>query len=101
MDKHEAHIRDGDEASRILNSAVFAEAFADVRQALMQELEATPTTKDGDDRAGDIRRRLKCLAQIRSALSYRVDTGKLAQKELSLKEKAAQGARRFMKTLST
>lgn len=100
MDRTESQIRDADEAARILNSPLFERAFEDVRQAIQQQLEETPTTADGDDAAHDLRRRLKCLGQVKAALSYRVDTGKLAQRELSLREKAAHGVRRFAKTVS-
>lgn len=100
MDKIESQIRDADEASRILNSPQFEAAFGAVREAIQRELEETPTTTDGDDRAHDLRRRLKCLAQVKAALSYRIDTGKLAHREMTLREKSAQGAKRFAKTLS-
>lgn len=100
MDKIELKIRDADEATRILNSPIFEKAFEDVRQSLITALELIPTTEQGDDQAKDVRRKLAALSEIRYTLTRRIDTGKLARKELSLLEKAAQGAKRFAKTLS-
>jgi hypothetical protein len=101
MDKHQAQIRDGDEAARIINSPLFEKAFEDVRQTFIAALEVIPTTSDGDDQAKDVRRKLAVLAIVKSALTRRIDTGKLAQREISLREKASQGIKRFAKTVST
>jgi hypothetical protein len=100
MDKSQAKIADAEEASRILNSAVFEKAFEDVRQALITALELIPTTEQGDDQAKDVRRKLAALSEVRYTFTKRIETGKLAQRELNLLEKAALGARRFTKSLS-
>jgi len=100
MDKIETQIRDADEASRILNSPLFAQAFEDVRLSLITALELIPTTGEGDDQAKDVRRKLAALSDVRYTLTKRIETGKLASRELSLREKAALGAKRVMKSLS-
>lgn len=100
MDKIEAQIREADEASRIVNSPLFAQAFEDLRQVYITALELIPTTELGDDQAKDVRRKLAALSEVRSALTKRIDTGKLAHKQQSMLEKAAQVARRFVKPLS-
>lgn len=100
MDKTETKIRDADEAARILNSPIFERAFEDVRQSLITALVLIPTTEQGDDQAKDVRRKLAALSEVRSTLTRRIDTGKLAQKELSMLEKMTHGARRFAKNVS-
>lgn len=100
MDKTEAQIREADEAARILNSPLFTQAFEDVRQSLITALELIPTTEQGDDQAKDVRRKLAALSEVRYALTKRIETGKLAQKQLSMLQNAANGARRFAKSLS-
>lgn len=100
MDKIEAKILDADEASRILNSPIFARAFEDVRQSLITALELIPTTELGDDQAKDVRRKLAALSEVRYTLTRRIDTGKLAHRELDMLEKVRNGARRFAKTVS-
>lgn len=93
MDKHELAVNRGEEASRVLNSEVFGQAFADVRAALLKTWETLPTSDSEDAR--DIHRRLKCLSDVRKALEYHVSTGKLAQKELSAREKLQRALGRF------
>jgi hypothetical protein len=94
MDKHELAVIRGEEASRILKSEVFAQAFADVRAGYLKTWEGLPTS-DGEN-ARDIHRRLKCLTDVKKALEYHIDTGKLAQKELTGREKAGQVIRRTL-----
>ena len=67
MDKHEAAVARGEEASRVLNSEVFNQAFADVRAALVKTWESLPTS-DAEN-ARDIHRRLKCLDDVKKAWS--------------------------------
>lgn len=100
MDHIDAQIRDADEASRIINSPLFAQAFEDLRQVYITALELIPTTEQGDDQAKDVRRKLAALSEVRSAFTKRIDTGKIAQKQLSMLEKVRQGARRFTNNLS-
>lgn len=94
MNKHEAAMAAGEEAQRILNSPVFTQAFDDVRAALLKQWEETPTDLASRETCIDIHRRLKCLADIRKAMDYRIQTGKLAQKELSGMERAANMLKR-------
>lgn len=99
MDRLESKIRGGEEADRVLNSPVFAQAFEDVRLSLITALELIPTTQAGDDQAKDVRRKLAALSSVHKALSIRIDTGKLALRELSLIEKAATAGKRLVKNL--
>ena len=94
MDKHEAAVARGEEASRVLNSEVFNQAFADVRAALVKTWESLPTS-DAEN-ARDIHRRLKCLDDVKKALKYHISTGNMAQKELSAREKAGRVIRRTL-----
>jgi hypothetical protein len=94
MNKHEAAVAAGEEAQRILNSPVFSQAFDDVRAALVRQWEETPTDQASRETCIDIHRRLKCLADIRKALDYRVKTGQMAQKELTAREKAVNMLKR-------
>jgi len=86
MDKHEAAMQRGEEASRILNSELFTRAFEDVRTALLKQWEQMPVGDTED--AQDIHRRLKCLQQVKTALVEHIRTGRMAEKELSAMEKA-------------
>lgn len=91
MDKHEQAIARGEEATRILNSDTFASSFAAIREAYLREWEDMPTSNT--EAARDIHRRLKCLADVRTALQAHISSGKLAAKELSMRERVGNGAR--------
>lgn len=92
MNKHDAAIAAGEEAHRILNSPAFTQAYDDVRAALLKQWEETPTADS--ETAVDIHRRLKCLSDIRRAMEYRITNGKLAQKELTAREKTVNMLKR-------
>lgn len=85
MDKHEAAVTRGEEAERILNSDVFAQAFEDVRQVYIAALEALPTDESGDEEAKDYRRKLASLSTVRDALTKHIQTGRIAQKIIEKK----------------
>ena len=85
MDKHETQIARGEEASRILNSAVFADAFEAVKATYIEALTILPTDASGDEEAKDIRRKLASLTLVRDALTKHIQTGQIAEK--SLREK--------------
>ena len=80
MDKHEKAVRDGDEAARVLNSPMFAAAFADTRAAMLEAWAKLDNA--GSDQAKDLHRMVKCLDRVRRCLEVHIDTGKLAQKEI-------------------
>jgi hypothetical protein len=88
MDRLEQSSIRAEEASRILNSEMFGQAFADTRQALMNTWAALDTT---DERyaefAKDLHRKIKCLDSVRRCLEVHIDTGKLAAKEIDGREK--------------
>ena len=85
MEKAEYQALKGEEASRILSSDVFTQAFEDVRQALLKQWEELPTADK--DTAYDIHRRLKCLGDIKTALTVRIQTGKLIEAKIAKAEK--------------
>lgn len=93
MIDHEKQIQRGEEASRILNSQVFADAFENVRLAYVRTWEGLPTADV--ENAQDVHRRLKALADVRKALETHVQTGKLAQKALTRLQKAEAYAKKL------
>ena len=93
MDKLEAAIARGEEASRILNSTVFTDAFEAVHGALVAALEALPTDEGGDDQAKDVRRKLALLSMVRDAITKQVRSAQIAQKTLTTREKLTKTAR--------
>lgn len=90
MDKTEHQIHRGEEASRVLNSQVFRDAFDQVRSAYLRTWEALPAADT--EHAQDIHRRLKALADVRKQLETHIQTGQLAQKKL---DKLALTARKL------
>lgn len=92
-DKLEHDMQRGEEALRILNSPVFADAFDQVRQAYLRTWEALPTADTED--AQDVHRRIKALADVRKQLEAIVSGGKLAAKTLTKRERIANAARRL------
>lgn len=97
MINHEQHIQRAEEALRVLNSQVFREAFDEVRTAYLKTWEALPSVDSDESRqhAADLHARIKALADVRKALETHVQTGKLAQKELSRRERAANYAQKL------
>lgn len=83
MDRLELATQRADEASRILNSEMFAQAFADTRQALMNTWASLGTT---DERFGefakDLHRKIKALDSVKRCLEVHIESGKLARKEI-------------------
>lgn len=91
MDKHEAAVARGEEALRILGSPVFQASFDAVREAYLKQWESMPTADTEDAR--DLHRRLKCLKDVHTALNEHVKSGRIAQRELSMREKIRNGTR--------
>lgn len=83
MDHLEQKQMRAEEADRIVNSALFNEAFDAVRRAYLETWAALP---DGDDkhgeRAHDLHRMVKCADRFKKCLTDTITTGKLATKEL-------------------
>lgn len=102
MDKHESDLARAEEASRILNSSVFLEAFDAIETGYRITLEAMPTTgKQGQaEDIADMLRRLKCLQDVKTALRAYIDTGKVTQRAMNLREKAESGARKLYQSLA-
>jgi len=98
MDKHEQAVMRGDAAARILNDPVFLGSFTAIRDAYLREWEDMPTSES--ESARDIHRRLKCLADVKTALQAHITTGKMAQRELSMREKITNSANRAVRTLT-
>jgi hypothetical protein len=98
MTDHELHIRRAEEASRVVNSQAFADAFDEVRAAYLKTWEGLPSMTDdkGQQHARDLHTRLKALADVRKALETHIQTGKLAQKELNRRQRAVEYAKRLI-----
>lgn len=94
MDKHEAQMQRGEEASRILNSQLFSQAFEEVRAAYIKTWQELPTSDD--ENARDIHRSLKCLERVRKDLEHHISTGRLIAKELSMREKVGRGVQKTL-----
>ena len=88
MEKHQQQITRGEEAQRLLNSAMFEQAFADTRSALMNTWAGLDTTDDKyAEFAKDLHRKIKCLDSVKRCLLEHINTGKLAQREIDGREK--------------
>lgn len=88
MDKHELAVQRAEEASRILNSAIFTAAFDDTRQALLNGIASLDSMKS--DRAQELHSMVKGLDSVKRCLEVHIDTGKLARVEIEHRSKIAQ-----------
>lgn len=70
-----------------------------MRQSLLRTWEGLPSVGE-DENARDIHRRLKCLAEVKKSLEVMIETGKLAQHQLSRMEKAGRLARSAVSRLN-
>lgn len=95
MDKHEAAVRRGDEAKRILESAIFKDSFEQVRRSYFEAFEQLPAVGE-EDAVRDVHLRLKALGDVRTALQEHVRTGQIAAKAMSMREKLTNAARSTM-----
>jgi len=88
MDKQQQQIARAEEADRILSSTMFAQAFEDTRQALMNTWASLDTT---DERyaefARDLHRKVKMLDSVKRCLTEHIHTGKIAAKEIEAHHK--------------
>lgn len=90
MDIHEQRQIRGEEASRILNSPVFEQAFTDVRVGILEAWAQLSTSDERrSEHSADLHKMLKCLDRVKRCLSETVTTGKLASKEI-------EGRRNFL-----
>lgn len=87
MDKHEEAVMRGEEASRILNSPLFAAAFSDTKAALFNVLGAMDNLRD--DKARDTHSMIRALDKVRRCLEVHIDSGKLASKEIEHRSRIA------------
>lgn len=87
MDKQEADIQRGEEASRILNSPLWRSAFDDTRMGLLNALASLDSIHD--DRAPEIHAMVKALDKVELCIRAHVSTGKIASLAA---EKAAKGS---------
>lgn len=98
MDKLEQKVIRAEEASRILNSEIFNQAFDDVRAALLKTWEELPTAEEKV--AQEIHMRIKCLADVKKALRHHIESGKMAEREITGRQKAAKAVRGAMNSLN-
>lgn len=80
MDRLELATSRAEEAQRVLNSPLFAQAFDDTRRALLDAIAGLDNLRD--DRARDLHSMVKGLEKVRRCLEVHVESGKLAQKEI-------------------
>jgi hypothetical protein len=86
MDKHEAAIARGEDAKRIVDSPIFTEAFETIRTAYFRQLEELPIAGNDEhgtpysEHAADLLRRIKCVGDVKTALTAMVTTGKISEK---------------------
>ena len=88
MDKHELAVQRAEEASRIVNSAIFTAAFDDTRQALLNALAGLDSM--GDKRAQELHAMVRGLDKVKRCLTEHIDTGKLARMEIEHRSKLAE-----------
>ena len=87
MDKHEEQIRRADEASSIVNSPMFAAAFEDTRQALLNAIASLDSVQN--EQARDLHAMVKGLDKVKRCIEVHIQTGRLASKELERRSKIA------------
>lgn len=63
----------------LLENGLVAEAFEDVRKAMLEEIERAPLAANIDA----LRKGLWCLAEVKKLLVKHMETGKLAQKDMA------------------
>lgn len=84
----------GIKAQRWLEDDVTKEAFESVRKGIIERWEQSPI----EDKEGqhELRLMLKLLVDVYSNVQQVAFTGKMAEQELSLAEKAKQATKRFL-----
>lgn len=81
----QADLDRGQRAERLLNDPMLTEAFALVKQAIVESWEAAPLRdKDG---AHELKLMLKLLGDVRANLEQALQDGKLAAAELQIKNR--------------
>lgn len=80
-------IVDAEEAARLINSAMFQEAFKDMRMQLFEELAKAPV-RDTEGLQLLVSS-VKVLDGIKTRLEHRISTGKLAAVQIERREKAS------------
>jgi hypothetical protein len=84
MDKHEQAIQRGEEASRLMNSTMFNQAFADTRQGIF---EAMASLDSSDDKSlADLHKMVKLLDRVKKCIQTHIETGQITQKALQAKK---------------
>lgn len=80
MDKHEEAVRRAAEASSIVASPLFAQAFDDTRAAILNAIASLDNLRD--DKARDLHSMVKALEKVKRCLQEHIVSGQLAQKEI-------------------
>lgn len=78
-------IIDSEEASRIVNSALFQEAFKDMRMQVLEEIGKAPV-RDAEG-LQFLALSLKTIDGFKARLEHRINTGKLAALQIERREK--------------
>lgn len=87
-------IIDGEDAQRVLNSRAFAEAFADMRNQVLEEFGKCPV-RDAEG-LQYLSLTLKAIDGLKTRLERRISTGKLAAIQIERREKESK-LRQFLK----
>ena len=85
MDKFELAALHAEQAKQLQANPLFAQAFDETKQAIMQTWASLPTSDT--DNARDLHRMLKCLDRVKHCIQVHIDTGKIADKEIQGREK--------------
>jgi len=81
----EAEIFAGNRAQRLLEDEILTKAFADVRSAIIERWESTPT-RDHEGQH-ELKLMLRILTDVRGNLELAVQNGKLAAQELRMQNR--------------
>ena len=85
MDRLELAMQRAEQAEQLRANPLYAQAFAEVRAALLETWAALP---DGNgDHAKDLHRQIQLLKRLEKVISTHIDSGTLARKELEGRRK--------------
>ena len=85
MDRLEANVARGEEAERLLNSSLFAEALADTRKGIQEAWSKTDTREE--KALQELHLMVKLVDRLQNCLTTHIETGKLSQREIEGRKK--------------
>lgn len=85
MDRLELAVQRAEQAEQLRANPLYAQAFADVRAALLETWAGLP---DGNsEHARDLHRQVQLLKRLEKVIGIHIDSGILARKELEQRRK--------------